>query len=69
MTALAKHLLQHVRTGDIKFARRLTRSLTVIVLDHNGEELTVLYSSTRKKIVKLLPAGAADSPQYQRISR
>jgi hypothetical protein len=69
MTALLKHLLQRVRTGDIRYAHRLTRSLTVVVLDHNGEELTFLYSSARKRILKLLAAGAAETAQYQKTLR
>jgi hypothetical protein len=44
-------LLRRVRKGDVKSARKLTNSRTMIVLDHNGVELTFVYSSAKKKII------------------
>ncbi len=53
-------LIRRVRKGDVKYARKLTNSRTVIVLDHNGEELAFLYSSAAKEIISFL---SPDSPE------
>jgi hypothetical protein len=52
-------LIRRVRKGDVKYARKLTNSRTMIVLDHNGAELAFVYSSASKKIIRFLAPGAA----------
>jgi hypothetical protein len=47
-------LIHRVHKGDVKYARKLTHSRTMIVLDHNGVELTFIYSSACKKIISIL---------------
>jgi hypothetical protein len=48
-----------VRKGDVKYARKLTHSRTMIVLDHDGAELAFVYSSASKKIIRFLAPGSA----------
>ena len=59
-------LIRRVHKGDVKYARKLTNSRTVIVLDYEGGEIAFLYSSASKEIISFLapdavkrPAGAA----------
>jgi hypothetical protein len=52
-------LIHRVHKGDVKYARKLTNSRTLIVLDHNGAELTFVYSSARKEIISFLDSGDA----------
>ena len=49
-----------MRKGDVKYARKLTNSRTVIVLDHGGGEWTFLYSSASKEIICFL---GPDAPE------
>ena len=44
-------LIRRVRKGDVKYARKLTNSRTVIVLDYDGGEMAFLYSSATKEII------------------
>ena len=44
-------MIRRVRKGDVKYARKLTNSRTVIVLDHEGGEWAFLYSSATKEII------------------
>ena len=43
----------------MKHARKLTNSRTLIVLDHDGAELTFVYSSAQKKIISFVSSVAA----------
>jgi hypothetical protein len=52
-------LLRRVHQGVIKYARRLTHSRTVIVLDYRGGELAFLYSNASQKIITFLPPDVA----------
>jgi hypothetical protein len=47
-------MIRRVRKGDVKYARKLTHSRTVIVLDHEGAERVFLYSSATKEIISFL---------------
>jgi hypothetical protein len=60
-------LIRRVRRGDVKYARRLTHSRTVIVLDHDGDEMAFLYSSAAKDILCFLPPGAAETADWRRL--
>ena len=53
-------MIRRVRKGDVKYARKLTNSRTVIVLDHEGGEWTFLYSSATKEIISFL---GPDAPE------
>jgi hypothetical protein len=53
-------LIRRVQKGDVKYARKLTNSRTVIVLDYAHGEMAFLYSSTTKEIVSFL---AVDAPE------
>jgi hypothetical protein len=53
-------LIHRVQKGDVKYARKLTNSRTVIVIDYAHRELAFLYSSRTKEIVSFL---AADAPE------
>lgn len=48
-------MIQRVQKGDVIYARKLTNSRTVIVLDYAGSEVAFLYSSSTKEIVSFLP--------------
>jgi hypothetical protein len=52
-------LIHRVHQGDVKHARKLTNSRTLIVLDHDGAELTFVYSSAQKKIISFVSSVAA----------
>jgi hypothetical protein len=52
-------LLRRVRKGDVKYARKLTRSRTVIVLDYRGDEMAFLYSNQSKRIIRFLAPDVA----------
>jgi hypothetical protein len=53
-------LVLRVQKGDVKYARKLTNSRTVIVLDHAGGEIAFLYSNATKDIVSFLAPDAGD---------
>jgi hypothetical protein len=59
-------LIRRVQRGDVKYARKLTHSRTVVVLDHAGGEVTFLYSSATKEIVSFLPPEAAETAGWRR---
>jgi hypothetical protein len=48
-------LVRRVQRGDVTYARRLTNSRTVIVLDYAGEEMVFVYSNASKEILGFLP--------------
>lgn len=60
-----RELIRKVQAGDVKFARRLTHSRTVIVTDYAGLELTFLYSGTHKEIVTFLPSEARETAEWR----
>ena len=60
-------LIRRVRKGDVKYARRLTASRTVIVLDYDGCEMTFIYSSAVKDIIGLLEPDAPETAEWRRV--
>lgn len=58
-------LIHQVQTGEVKFARKLTHSRTVIVTEYAGLELTFLYNGVRKEIVTFLPADARETAEWR----
>ncbi len=59
-------LIRRVRKGDVKYARKLTNSRTVIVLDYDGGELVFLYSSASKEIISFLAPDAPETADWRR---
>jgi hypothetical protein len=59
-------LIRRVRKGDVKYARKLTTTRTVIVLDHEGGEMTFLYSSVAKDIISFLARDAPETAEWRR---
>ena len=57
-----QYLVTRVHRGDVKFARKLTCSRTVIVLDYGGRERAFVYSNTSGRIVSFL---APDAPEVK----
>ena len=53
-------MIRRVRKGDVKYARKVTNSRTVIVLDHEGGERAFLYSSATKEIICFLAPEIAE---------
>jgi len=58
-------LIHQVQTGEVKFARKLTHSRTVIVAEYAGLELTFLYNGSRKEIVTFLPPDARETAEWR----
>jgi hypothetical protein len=63
---IRQSLIRRVWKGDVKYARKLTNSRTVIVLDYEGGEMSFLYSSTHKEIISFLPADAPETAEWRR---
>ncbi len=61
-----KSMISRVRKGDVKYARKLTNSRTVIVLDHEGGEMAFLYSSASKEIISFLSPNAPEIAEWLR---
>jgi hypothetical protein len=59
-------LIRRVTKGDVKYARKVTNSRTVVVLDYDGREMTFLYSSAIKDIVTFLPPDAPETAEWRR---
>ncbi len=59
-------LIRRVQKGDVKYARRLTNSRTVIVVDYAERELAFLYSSATKEIVCFLRPDAPEISAWRR---
>ena len=59
-------LIRRVQKGDVKYARKLTNSRTVIVLDYAHGEMAFLYSSATKEIVCFLPPDAPEIAAWRR---
>ena len=60
-------LILRVRRGDVKYARKLTTSRTVIVLDYAGGEMAFLYSSAVKDIISFLGPDAPETADWRRL--
>jgi hypothetical protein len=58
--AARQTLVERVRNGDVRYARRLTRSRTAVVLEYAGQEIAFIYSSATKEIISFLPLDAAE---------
>lgn len=58
--AARQTLVERVQNGDVRYARRLTRSRTVVVLEYAGQEIALIYSSASKEIISFLPLDAAE---------
>ena len=58
-------LIRRVRQGDVKYARSVTNSRTVVVLDYGGVEMAFLYSSVTKEIVTFLPPDAPETAEWR----
>ena len=61
-----RYLIRRVHKGDVKYARKLTNSRTVIVLDYEGGEIAFLYSSASKEIISFLGPDAAETAGFRR---
>jgi hypothetical protein len=59
-------LIRRVQKGDVKYARKLTNSRTVIVLDCADGEMAFLYSSATKEIVCFLSPDAPEIAAWRR---
>jgi hypothetical protein len=59
-------LIRRVQKGDVKYARKLTNSRTVIVLDYAAEEMAFLYSRVTKDIVSFLAPDAPEIADWRR---
>ncbi len=59
-------LIRRVQKGDVKYARKLTNSRTVIVLDYADGEMAFLYSSATKDIVSFLAPDAPEVADWRR---
>jgi hypothetical protein len=59
-------LIRRVHKGDVKYARKLTNSRTVIVLDYEGGEIAFLYSSASKEIISFLAPDAPETAGWRR---
>jgi hypothetical protein len=58
-------LIRRVQKGDVKYARKLTNSRTVIVLDYADGEMAFLYSSATKEIVSFLSGDAPETADWR----
>jgi hypothetical protein len=63
---IRQSLIRRVWKGDVKYARKLTNSRTVIVLDHDGREIAFLYCSTQKEIISFLSPDAPETAEWRR---
>ena len=63
---LRQTLVRRVTKGDVKYARKVTNSRTVVVLDYDGREMAFLYSSAMKDIVTFLPPDAPETAEWRR---
>jgi len=63
---IRQSLIRRVWKGDVKYARKLTKSRTVIVLDYEGREMVFLYSSAQKEIISFLSPDAPETAEWRR---
>jgi hypothetical protein len=62
---IRQSLIRRVRKGDVKYARKLTNSRTVIVVDHDGREIAFLYCNVQKEIISFLSPNAAETAEWR----
>jgi hypothetical protein len=60
-----RDLIRRVNKGDVKYARKLTSSRTVIVLDYADGEISFVYSSATKEILCFLGPDAAEMKDWR----
>lgn len=58
-------LLRRLHAGDVKYARKLTHSRTVVVLDYAGGEIAFLYSTSTKEILSFLAPNAPETEDWR----
>ena len=63
---IRQSLIRRVWKGDVKYAHKLTNTRTVIVLDHDGGEMSFLYSNVRKEIISFLSPDAPETAEWRR---
>jgi hypothetical protein len=63
---IRQSLIRRVWKGDVKYARKLTNSRTVIVLDYDGGEMSFLYSSAHREIITFLSPDAPETAEWRR---
>ena len=63
---IRQSLIRRVCKGDVKYARKLTNSRTVIVLDYDGGEMSFLYSNPHKEIISFLSPDAPETAEWRR---
>ena len=59
-------LIRRVSTGDVSYARKVTSSRTVIVLEYAGTEMAFIYSSATKEIISFLGPNAPETADWRR---
>ncbi len=59
-------LIRKVQSGDVRFARKLTNSRTVVVAEYDGVEVTFIYCGKSKGILTFLPANARETAEWRR---
>jgi hypothetical protein len=62
---IRQSLIRRVWKGDVKYARKLSNSRTVIVLDYDGREMSFLYSSRQKEIIAFLSPDAPETAEWR----
>jgi hypothetical protein len=62
---IRQSLIRRVWKGDVKYARKLTNSRTVIVLDYEGGEMAFLYSNAHKEIISFLSPDAPETAEWR----
>ncbi len=58
-------LIQRVSSGDVKYARKVTNTRTVIVLEYSGDEMAFIYSNATKEIVSFLGPDAPETADWR----
>jgi hypothetical protein len=58
-------LIRRVCKGDVKYARKVTNSRTVIVLEYAGMELAFIYSNASKEIISFLGPNAPETADWR----
>jgi hypothetical protein len=58
-------LIRRVVSGDVKYARKVTHSRTVIVLEYAGDEVAFIYSNATKEIVSFLGPDAPETADWR----
>jgi hypothetical protein len=58
-------LIHRVSNGDVKYARKVNNTRTVIVLEHDGGEMAFIYSNATKEIVSFLGPDAPETADWR----